>query len=103
MKDRLDKEFGELSQQTGVPPDEIPEALQTFDELFPAGDSWLTDLTGTNFRLLKMVPVQFRGIGAFHRLNLYGVEKFGDLGYTDYTAKDLSRWNNAGAKLLASS
>ena len=101
MKDRQDEEFAALSEETGVPVDEIPEALQTFDELFPAGDSWFTEQKGTHFRLLKMTPVQFRGMGAFHRLHLYQVEKYSDLGYKNYTGNDLTKWNNAGSKLLS--
>ncbi|MCH7625138.1 MAG: hypothetical protein IIC83_04365 [Chloroflexi bacterium] len=101
LKDRQDEEFATLSQETGVPVDEIPEALRSFDELFPIGDGWFREQKGTDFKLLIMMPVQFKGLGAFHRLQLYQVEKYGDLGYKNYTGHDLSKWNNAGYKLLS--
>jgi len=101
LKDRQDEEYEALSQETDVPVDEIPEALETFDELFPTGDSWFREPKGTDFRLLQMMPVQFRGIGALHRRHLYQVEKYSDLGYKDYTGNDLTKWNNAGYKLLS--
>jgi len=34
------------------------------------------------------------GIGAMHRLRIYGAEKYAELGYGDYTGCDLTRWHN---------
>jgi hypothetical protein len=100
LMDRQDEEFAELSRQTGVPLSEVPDALQAFDKLFPMPDTWFGKPAQTNFQLLKMMPVHFRGIGAFHRLNLYKAKTHDDLGYTDYTGSDLRKWQNATAQLL---
>jgi hypothetical protein len=41
-----------------------------------------------------MMPAMLHGVGAVHRLRIYGAEKYKDLGYGDYTGPDLARWHN---------
>lgn len=100
LEDRQDQEFAWLSTHSGVPVDEIATALDAFDEFFPAGPSWVTTAGTTHCRIVKMVPVMFRGLGAYHRLIAYGVETYQDLGYADYTASDMARWHNRLVALL---
>jgi hypothetical protein len=101
LADRADEELGWLSDQTGIPREELPRALASFDDLFPLGESsWLVPLKGTSIVATKMVPMPFRGIGALQRLRRYGLRTYDDLGYTDRTAHDLNRWHRSTAALL---
>ena len=50
--------------------------------------------------LVKMMPAPLRGLGAFHRSRLYGIEQYGELGYSDYTCQDMARDHDCGAQLL---
>jgi hypothetical protein len=102
LADRADEEFRWLSEQTGIPASEIGEGLAAFDDLFPLSEgSWITQLGSTNLRIVKMVPMPFRGIGALQRLRRYRVRTYEKLGYTDYTARDLSRWHQSTVALLS--
>jgi len=102
LKDRQAAEFQWLQEQTGVPEDEIPNALQAFDVLFPIDGGWLTQLgAASQCVIVKMMPAPLRGIGAYHRLRRYGVKDYHELGYGDYTERDLTRWQNRLVDLLA--
>lgn len=102
LTDREEEEFEWLSEHTGVPVREIPTALGVFDALFPmTAGSWLTSPGKTRCQLVKLVPVPFRGLGAYLRKRRYGVESYSDLGYSDFTGQDLARWHNCMVKLLA--
>ena len=99
--DRQEQEFMELSRQTGVPKDEIPAALSALDKLFPTSGGWLKNQQPNSQALIvKMVPAQFRGIGAYQRMLRYGIEEYRELGYSDHTNSDLVKWHNAGVHLL---
>lgn len=101
LADRADEEFRLLSAQTGIPEAEISHGLAAFDDLFPLSEgSWIKQLGNTSIRIAKMVPMPFRGIGALQRLRRYGARTFEDLGYTDYTARDLLRWHQSTVALL---
>jgi len=102
LEDRKDEEFKWLSEQTGIPPGEIPRALRAFDVLFPTQGSWLTSIGPSQCRIIKMVPTAFQGLGAYHRRRRYGFKEYKEFGYTDHTARDLGKWNNAGVDLLIS-
>jgi hypothetical protein len=100
LDDRKDQEFQWLAEHTGVPVDEIPHALTAFDLLFPTGSSWLTPVRHSQCVIVKMVPTPIQGLGAYHRELRYGVKSYAELGYTDMTARDLSKWHNKGYELL---
>jgi hypothetical protein len=101
LRDRLKEEHESLSLQTGVPVDDIPQALKAFDVLFPAGGSWHVQLGTSQCVVAKMVPAAFRGMGAYQRLLRYNVKTYSELGYSGFTLKDLVSWNNCGVHLLA--
>jgi hypothetical protein len=100
LKDREDIEFEWLSNLSGIPQQEIPRALEAFDVFFPVG-GWLTNVGPSHCRMVKMLPLPIRGLGAIHRKLKYGIGSYDELGYTDYTAADLSKWHNALVNLLA--
>jgi hypothetical protein len=100
LTDRQDAEYERLAHETGVPASEIPAALSAFDKLFPVDGGWFKQPTGSQRRVLMMMPAAIRGIGAFRRLLMYGVTDYKELGYKDYTTGHLGQDNNAGAKLL---
>lgn len=103
LVDREDEELRWLSEQTGIPPGEIEQGLHAFDDLFPLGESgWIVPLRGTRLRAAKLVPAQFRGIGAIQRLKRYGVDSYDALGVTGATRRKLIDWHNSVVALLAS-
>jgi hypothetical protein len=100
LTDRQDKEYERLSQETGVPVDEVPLAISAFDKLLPVPGGWFKQPSGSQRRVLMMMPAAIRGIGAFRRLLMNGVTEYKELGYKDNTTSHLTQDNNAGAKLL---
>ena len=92
LKDRTDQEFARLAEQTGIPFEEIPNALRAFDILFPlgTGNPWLIAPGPSHMITVKMMPFALQGIGAIHRLRWYGAEDYA-LGYKDHTGNDLTR------------
>jgi hypothetical protein len=103
LEDREETEFDFLSTQTGIPIEEIPNALRAFDLLFPSrGGSWIVNPGNSSCTIVKLVPVFFRGLGAFQRRLRYNVDDYNKLGYTDFTANDLINWNNASVSFLTS-
>lgn len=100
LNDRKDQEFEWLAEETGVPVEEIPNALKAFDLLFPMAKSWLTPLPHSQCVIVKMVPTPVQGLGAYYRELRYGVKSYDELGYTDMTTQDLSRRHNKGYELL---
>lgn len=103
LKDYEGKEYEVLSQRTGIPTEEIPNALEAYQILFPRKDGWFMDLSTTsNIKALKMFPVPFMGIGANYRRLLYTeTKKFEDLKLTGmHTLNDLIKWNNLTVEVL---
>ena len=105
LKDYEEKEYEILSQKTGIPIDEIPTALGSYQILFPRDDGWFMDLSTSNIKLMKMFPVPFMGIGANYRRWLYTESgesgRFKDLKLTgEHTLKDLIKWNNLAVEVL---
>ena len=96
----LEQEHEELSKQTGVPTDEIPHALEVYDSLFPIETGWMTDIKDTELRILKMVPVPFRGLGAFHRLKRHRKDSYVQLGCSRWTSQLLANWHQVGYRIL---
>ena len=91
-----------LSKLTGLPIDEIPNALMAFDILFPIdGSSWLFTNTYSNITILRFMPLQLSGVGANFRRIIYGADdehlSYDDLGKqfaSKYTLSDLIKYNN---------
>lgn len=103
MKDYEEKEYEVLSQKTGIPTEEISNALEAYQILFPRENGWFMDLSPkSNIKLLKMFSVPFMGVGANYRRLLYTEsEKFEDLNLTGMrTLNYLIKWNNLTVKVL---
>lgn len=99
----IEKEWEEyelLAEITGIPLDEVQDALGVFDILFPKenGNSWVITVPYSNIIQLDLMPVPFCGIGANLRRSLYckTTGTFEDLKsqISTYAYKDLSKWNN---------
>jgi hypothetical protein len=103
LKDYEEKEYQFLSTCTGIPVDEIPNALKSYDILFPLQGGWFIDVPNSNVRVMKMFPVPFSGIGANLRIDLYTKNHdFSQLKLTgNHTLDDLIKWNNLAYKVLA--
>jgi hypothetical protein len=99
-KDRLEEEYAALTKETGVPVEEIPLALSTFDKLFPTTGGWFREPANDSRRVLMLMPAAIRGIGAFRRLGLANVDGYAKLGFTDQTTNRLSWDHNVSARLL---
>ena len=63
-----DKEYAELSKQTGVPVDSIDRAFALYGKLFPFPKGCFQTHSSDEIISLKMVPPAINGLGAFHRL-----------------------------------
>jgi hypothetical protein len=102
LKDRQEVEFKWLAEQTGIPQGEIPSALKAFDILFPLSptNSWLTEIGPSHCVIVKMMPAPFQGLGANQRKWRYGFKEFSEFGYSDYTHRDLMKWNNSLVSVL---
>lgn len=100
-------EYGLLSEITGVPVDEINNALSAFNILFPIDGGWFQDVHKTSIRLLKFMPSPFCGIGVNLRKDIYcpnyKLEELMDLFDKDYTYNDLMRYNNLAFQYLSKS
>jgi hypothetical protein len=103
LSDRLEREYQALAAQTGVPAEAVPKALEAFDHFFPlGGDSWLKSVSTASRKVLQQMPPALRGIGAYHRLRLYGIKEYRDLGYVDRTSGHLADDHNTVVRLLES-
>ena len=103
LKDYEEKEYEILSQKTGIPVGEIPNALKSYQTLFPLNDGWFKDLSpNSNIKVMKMFPVPFMGVGTRYRRLLYTESgKFEDLELTGmHTLTDLIKWNNLTVEVL---
>ncbi len=105
LKDRQEEEYQMLSQKTGVPVEEIPNALKSYEILFPRPDGWFMDLSSVSDSrviMLKMFPVPFMGIGANYRRLVYTESKeFDELKTAGrHTLDDLMKWNNLVVDVL---
>ena len=63
------EEFQLLSKKTGIPIDEIENALSAFDIIFPTKDGWFVSVS--KFKTLKLFPVCFTGFGILYRVSMY--------------------------------
>lgn len=104
LLDYEEVEYQHLSDQTGIPIDEIPNALDAYETLFPSAEGWFLDLPYSNIKVLKMFPVPFMGVGAnYRRLKYTENGKFDELELTGmHTLRDLAKWNNLTVEVLKS-
>ncbi len=106
LKDYEQQEYEQLSQKTGIPYEEISNAFQSYQILFPQEDNeWFLDLlpiSNSNIKILKMFSIPFMGIGVNYRLLLYSENKeFEGLSLTgSFTMNDLKKWDSLLGKVL---
>lgn len=102
LKDYEKEEYKVLSQKSGIPVKEIPNAFKSYEILFPQEGGWFRDFKWSNIRVLQLFPVPFNGIGANYRRLLYTkTKKFKDLTLTGlHTSTDLGKWNNLTVEVL---
>jgi hypothetical protein len=99
--DREEDDLIGLSEQTGMSPDEARTALSAFDWLFPIPNGWLYQMPTAAYRLTKLVPWPFQGLGAWQRLVRSGQTEYSDLGLSgQYTGSDLANRHNSCVRLL---
>jgi hypothetical protein len=104
LTDFEEQEFKLLSEKTGVPVQDIPDALSAYGILFPQAAGWFADQSPhSHVRILKLFPVPFMGIGANYRRFLYSpTESFDDLKASgSYTLENLTKWNNLTYEVLS--
>jgi hypothetical protein len=95
-------DLGCLTRQTGVPEGEIGEALRAFDDLFPlGGGSWIVPVKDSPLRVLRMMPLAFRGVGAVQRLRRRGDSNYDGFGAGWLGRRNLIDWHNGLVRLLA--
>lgn len=99
-------EYEYLSTHTGVPVDQIPNAFDAFNKLFPTKDGWMFNIPKSEVVWHKFFPLPFSGIGSNHRRIIYtGGNTYADLNkmlVDMYTCKDLAKWNQIAYKVLKS-
>jgi len=98
------EEYKLMSEKTGIPVEEIPNALSVYDIMFPLNSSWFMDLNpNTNIKLLRMHSVPFMGVGAnVRRLYYTSSYEFDDLSLSKkYTKSNLVNWNNLFVEVLS--
>jgi len=100
LVDRVDEEYGELAAQKGIPAEEVPTALAAFDAFFGTDGGWFRNPSGSQRRVLQLMPPSIRGLGAYHRLELNGCERYEELNYSDRTTDHLIANHNATVRLL---
>lgn len=102
LEEKKETEYEMLSELTGIPIEEIPNALMAFDVLFPMPElSWLYTNRYSKISILRFMPLQFSGVGANFRRIIYRSDddhiSFEDLGKqfdSTYTIIDLIKYNN---------
>ena len=97
---RLDDEFAQLERESGVPKNEIPIALDAFDEILPIRGGWFRNVNEGDFRVLILMPAVMRGMGAHRRKVMNGVKDYQDLDCGEGTKAAMVSDNNSLARLL---
>jgi len=106
LKDIEEKEFKLLSEKTGIPINEIHNALLAYDLLFPRSeDGWFQIIPNTNIQILKLFPIPFRGIGAnlrrFYYSEKHEFQELQNMLSGRYTYSELIKWNNLTVEVLS--
>lgn len=93
-----DDEYSALSAQTGVPVNEIDNAMAAFDIIF--GEQFRTTIFYDQFAIVKLVPAAIRGLGAFHRIAMRNTNDYAVLGLDANATSVLGSWHEAGRLLI---
>lgn len=98
--EREKEEFTLLAEKSGIPVEEIPNALTAYETLFPREGGWFHRIESINYLLL--VPPPFMGIGANYRRLVYSEKQnFDGLKMAGaYAKNNLLRFNNMVVELL---
>lgn len=109
LTDLESEEYKFISDNTGIPVDEIPNAFDAYNKLFPRNGGWFENLPHSNIKYLTFFPLPFCGIGANQRRYLHITDKkeedqtFDELSIKlkgNKTMTDLYKWNNLGYNIL---
>lgn len=104
LTDIEEKEFELLSKKTGIPVEEIPNAFDAFNKLFPRNGGWFFKFPKSSIKWHSLFPISFCGLGANYRRLVYTDDKDYDDLYkllsNDKTPSDLSKWNNLAYEIL---
>lgn len=107
LTDYREKEYEFIANNTGIPVEEIPNAFNSFNKLFPREKSWMTPQYESNIEIHSFFPMCFTGVGVnirrFIHLDIESDFEFEDLFKKldgDNTVKDLRKWNSLGYDLL---
>lgn len=104
LTDLKEQEYQILSDKTGIPVDEIPNAFEAFNKLFPRSDGWFFKFPTSEIEWHNFFPISFCGIGANYRHMIYTEDgKYETLGKKlngRMTVTDLIKWNNLGYRIL---
>lgn len=103
LEDVSDQEYGLLSSKTGIPKNQIDQAISAYDLLFPNSGGWLTHIANGHIRVIKMHSVPFMGLGANYRRWAYtDTERFEDMPIDRWLLDEyLRRWNQLLLEVLA--
>jgi hypothetical protein len=88
-----------IEKATGIPADQVPSALSSYQRLFPSPDGWFTDLSDS-VKMINRFPVYFSGLGAAFRSQRYKTDQFDELGLHDALANRICGWNNIAIRFL---
>lgn len=108
LLDIKEKEYQLISENTGIPIEEIPLAFEAYNKLFPISGGWLYQLPKKQILWHRFFPIAYSGVGANYRRILYaedgkdGYEELSKVLSKDNTMKDIIKWNNLGHKILSS-
>lgn len=105
LTDIEDREYELISEKTGIPVEEIPNAFDAYNKLFPREEgSWFMTLPRSNIKWHMLFPPSFCGIGANYRRMVYTEEKnyegLAKLVSGSKTMTDLVKWNNLAYNIL---
>lgn len=107
LTDLKDREYALLSKKTGIPINEVPNAFDAFNKLFPRPDGWFVKVGDSNIERHMLFPLSFSGIGANYRRLMYAEDNDYKTLYkmlTGYkTAPDLAKWNNLAYRIITDS
>ena len=108
LNDKKDDEYKMLSSITKIPIDEIPNAFNAFDKLFPLGEgkSWLIQQAYTQITAMQFFPLPLSGIGANFRRIIYrngsdsSYENLSEQLTKGHSITDIIKWNNLAYAFL---
>ncbi|AXE21194.1 hypothetical protein DR864_27370 [Runella rosea] len=109
LTDLKDKEYSYISENTGIPVEEIPNAFESFNKLFPKSGGWMFTMPRSNIIWHRFFPIPFSGIGANHRRFIHlqefteenkTYEELAKLINGQKTMTDIIKWNNLGYEIL---